>query len=243
MDEIKDKITTSDFSKESHNDLVFSYLTLRNWIGFLGMSLPLILMCTTFIGEGDPLIAPSISDYYYTSNGDVLVVLLSILGVFLFTYKGYTTIERTLTSIAAISAIGVAFSPTSTSKANLKSIHVAREAVPQLFSIEIHLFFAAAFFISLAIMALVFFPKSSLSSIPADSQKSKRNVIYKICGWIMLVCVVMLVLYFISSPKGLQDVPVVFIFETVAIEAFGLAWITKGETLWPDATPEVSTID
>src|SRR5690606_11597741 len=110
--------------KEIHNELVFSYLTLRNLIGFSGMLLPVILVFTTAIGENDPIIAYSISDYYYTSNGDVLVVLLCVLGVFLLTYKGYTWKERILTSLAAVSAIGVAFSPTSASSASSASIHV-----------------------------------------------------------------------------------------------------------------------
>src|SRR4051812_40712027 len=96
----------SDKQKELSNDLVFSYLTLRNLIGICGMLLPFLLFITT--GK----IEPSISDYFYTKSGDILVVSLSIIGVFLFTYNGYGWAERILTTIAALSSIAIAFCPT-----------------------------------------------------------------------------------------------------------------------------------
>lgn len=225
----------SDRLKESHNDLVFSYLTLRNLIGFSGMLLPLILVLATAKGETDKLIEPSISDYYYTNNGDVLVVLLSVLGVFLVTYNGYNWVEKTLTTLAAICGIGVAFSPTATSSASSSTIHIANETVPMVLGIERHFVFAGLFFISLAIISLVYFPKSNALEEKISTQKKKRNLTFLICGWIMIICVVLLAAYFITKPAALSNIPVIFILETVAIEAFGLSWITKGETLWPDS--------
>ena len=223
-----------DKVKESHNLLVFSYLTLRNLIGFSGIFLPFVLIGTTVIGENESKIAPSISDYYYTNNGDVLVVILCVLGVFLFTYQGYTRSERILTSLAAVSGIGVAFSPTSASSVTSVSIHVTNETVPYLFGIQLHLLFAAVFLTSLALIALLYFPRSRHSVVPVQSQKYKRNRVYIMSGWLMLGCLLLIVAYFVFSPKWLNDIPVVFILEAVAVEAFGFAWITKGETLWPD---------
>lgn len=223
-----------DRVKENHNLLVFSYLTLRNLIGFSGILLPFVLIGTTVIGEDEYRIAPSISDYYYTSNGDVLVVVLCVLGVFLLTYKGYTRNERILTSIAAVSAIGVAFSPTSASSVSAASIHVTNETIPYFFGVQLHLIFAALFLTSLALIALVYFPRSRHPVIPVNSQKYKRNRIYRISGWLMVGSLLLIVAYFVLNPEWLKGVPVVFILEAVAVEAFGLAWITKGETLWPD---------
>ena len=102
----------SDHQKEVENDLVFSYLTLRNLIGISGMLLPFALLLFTTRTPGSRFIGFSISDYYYTNTGDLLVVLLSILGVFLFTYNGYDWLERIITILSAICAIGIAFSPT-----------------------------------------------------------------------------------------------------------------------------------
>jgi len=113
MDSTNNRIKP-DRLKEKENKLVFSYMTLRNLIGFCGMILPLALVLTTKTSPVDNTIESSISDYYYTSSGDVLVVFLCVLGTFLFTYKGYDKKEKFLSTITAICGIGVAFSPTAT---------------------------------------------------------------------------------------------------------------------------------
>ena len=59
-------------------------------------------------------------------------------------------------------------------------------------------------------------------------------MVYRICGWTMLACVALMILYFAIDPPSLRNTPVVFALETVAVEAFGISWITKGQTLWPD---------
>ena len=228
-----------DKNKEAENDLVFSYLTLRNLIGLSGLLLPLLLIITTNRTATDRWIEPTISDYYYSSNGDVLVVSLSILGVFLITYKGYTWRENALTTLAAIGGLGVAFSPTATINANSFSIHAIRNTVPTILGIEKHFLFAALFFISIAIICLKYFPRTNKNHLTDAqgnmTQKAKRNVVYKFCGWTIVLCVALLGIYAISKPVPiLSRFPVVFVLETIAIEAFGIAWITKGETLWPD---------
>jgi hypothetical protein len=229
----------SDRQKESDNDLVFSYLALRNLIGFSGILLPLLLVLTTGRAENDKLIELSISDYYYSSNGDVLVVVLSVLGVFLFTYNGYTWQEKLLTTLAAVCGICIAFSPTATHNPNSLSIHLTRAIVPKVFGVERHFIYAGIFFISLAIISLQYFPRSDQRLIKAKTgkrtQKAKRNRVYKVCGWTIVGCVILLSVYFAIEPlPALQNFPVVFVLETIAVEAFGISWITKGETLWPD---------
>ncbi len=98
----QDQKEITDHQKETRNDLVFSYKTLRNLIGFGGMLLPVILALYTIRETGDKLLQPSISDYYYTSNGDIFVVILSVISVLLFTYNGYNWKEKIWTIIAAL---------------------------------------------------------------------------------------------------------------------------------------------
>ena len=167
--------------------------------------------------------------------------MLSILGVFLFTYKGYSWKENALSFVAAICSIGVAFSPTVTKyQRSSFSVHTTNEAVPTILGLEWHIIYAALFFISLAIISLRYFPRSNNPALDnhmdIDCAKGKRNIVFKVCGWIMLLCVVLLALYFMfdSIQDALGETPVIFILETVAVEAFGISWITKGETLWPD---------
>ena len=247
--------TKSDRSKEADNDLVFSYKAMRNFIGFFGMLLPVILIVFTKESNGK-FVEPSISDYYYTKNGDILVVLLSVLAVFLFTYKGYGktfSFERILTVLAAICAIGVAFSPTGSISDILdtknvieidkNSVHTAisfRGAIPHFLS-------AGVFFVSLAIISLRYFPMSDAGSMKdhrgKKTAKAKRNVVFRVCGWTMITCVAALILYFaLQEFAGLQtDFPVVFLFETIAVIAFGISWLTKGETFWPDGEHYMET--
>lgn len=229
----------SDKQKEAGNDLVFSYLTLRNLIGFSGMLLPFVLLLASGRGERDRWIEPSISDYYYSSNGDVLVVMLSTLGVFLITYTGYKWQENVLTTIAALSGLGVAFSPTATNSPNSFSIHVGQQTVPMWLGVERHLIFAALFFLALAFISLHYFPRTNKPVLKdgegARLPKAKRNIVYKVCGWLILICVALLGYHFIIDPLPLfAGIPPVFLFETIAVEAFGISWITKGQTLWPD---------
>ncbi|RTY89821.1 hypothetical protein [Flavobacterium sp. GT3R68] len=247
MPEIKSTATKPDRNKENNNDLVFSYMTMRNLIGFSGMLLPFVLALTTSKTFSDKIIEPSISDYYYTSNGDVLVVMLSMLSVFLFTYKGYEWKEKMWTVIAAICGIGIAFSPTVTKYSRSSfSVHTAHEKVPLILGLERHLLFAVTFFITLSIISLVYFPKSNkkylVDSKGNRTQKAKRNIVFKVCGWTMIGCVLILGIYFLCTPvhEIAGDFPVIFVFEAIAIEAFGISWITKGETLWPDGEHYIS---
>ncbi len=225
----------TDRQKEHDNALVLSYMTMRNLIGFSGMLLPFVLMLFTKEANG-VFVEPSISDYYYTKNGDILVVLLSVLGVFLITYNGYDWKEKALTALAAFCAIGVAFSPTGSVNTDPNSVHTTINFGGHV----IHFAFAAVFFISLAVVTLVYFPKTdspkTVKPGGKKTAKSKRNTVYRICGWTMLASVVLLAVYFLLLDAGTirTDFPVVFVLETIAVEAFGISWLTKGETLLPD---------
>ena len=234
-------VEKTDKQKESGNELVISFLTLRNLIGISGMLLPIVLTLFTPKGEQDKVMEHSISEYYYTKNGDLFVVLLSVIGVFLLTYKGYDHFwERTLTLVAGFCGIGVAFFPTATTMGNSLSIHKVRKEVPEFFGlVQWHFIFAALFFISLALISLIYFRKKDLNSVylidgRKKKQKEKRNLVYMICGWTMLISIALMILYFVIDPSSLRNMPVVFVLETVAVEAFGISWITKGQTLWPD---------
>jgi hypothetical protein len=230
----------ADKVKEGNNELVFSYLTLRNLIGFSGMILPFALAIfpkrpSDFYG-----FEPSISDYFYTDRGDILVVILCILGTFLITYTGYSFKERALTFLAGVCSIGVAFVPTKLRCAEcVLSVHTSNGGVfGNIAGTGWHFFFAAIFLFALGIMSLVFFTKSDEPESHKDirgkrTQKGKRNLVFKVCGWIIIGCLLTLGLYFIIKPD-LKGFPIVFVFESIAVEAFGFSWLTKGQTILPD---------
>ena len=230
----------TDREKEAENDLVISYMSLRKLIGICGMALPVALAIfpkrptSFFLG-----LEPSISDYYYTNRGDFLVVLLSILSIFLFTYKGYNTIEKMLTRLAGVCALGVAFVPTQVKCEKCAfSVHTLEGGVLGNIAGEgLHLICAGTFLLCLAYISFKYFPQTDAATLANQgnklTQKGKRNIIFRLCAWVIFGCVGLLLLYFLLKPD-LKSFPIIFVLETVAVEAFGISWLTKGEGLLPD---------
>jgi hypothetical protein len=230
---------TPDRLKEKENKLVVSYKTLRNLIGYCAMILPVVLILTTRTSFSDRNIESSFSDYYYTSSGDVLVAFLCILGAFLFIYKGYNKTENILSSIAGTCGIIIAFSPTATD--NLRhsfSVHTPLPDVPEIFGIERHTIVAGLFFIILGFVSLCCFTQTDTNKQDTQitTSKKKRNHIFKVCGWIMLISVPVMGIYYISDRFSSMagKIPFIFIMETIATWAFGISWLTIGETFYPD---------
>jgi hypothetical protein len=235
MDSTKNTIT-SDRLKEKENKLVVSYKTLRNLIGYCGMILPIMLILTTRTAPYDKNIESSFSDYYYTSSGDILVSFLCTLGAFLFIYKGYNMKENILSTIAGICGIIAAFSPTATEDLRQSfSVHTPLNNVPEIFGFERHTIVAGLFFIILGFISLCCFPQTDLNK-QITTLKKKRNNIFKICGWIMLISVIIMAIYFLSDRFSTMfgKIPFIFIMETIATWAFGISWLTIGETIYPD---------
>ncbi len=68
-------------------------------------------------------------------------------------------------------------------------------------------------------------------------QKQNRNRVYRICGFTMLGCILLIALYLLfleDSFPNLTKFDVVFWLESVSLWAFGISWLTKGEILWKD---------
>jgi hypothetical protein len=233
----------TDREKEEKNRLVFSYLALRNAIGISGMILPVILLLST-LSDGWDKMQTSISNYYYTDRGDVLVVVVCVLSAFLFTYRGYGGRDNFFSKLAAICGFGLAFFPTVFKEPECANmVHRQLLEVPRIpgLGIEVHLAFAATFFLSISYMSFFLFPKSRKGNVHMignkRTPKGKRNIVYKTCGVIMFGCVIVLFIYFLKADywkRIIGDFPITFWLETIALEAFGIAWLTKGETLWPD---------
>jgi hypothetical protein len=99
---------------------------------------------------------------------------------------------------------------------------------------------AGIFLLCLAVMSLRFFTLTDGELRYPDHKltpKGKRNRVYKWCGWTMVASVSILGIYFLLrkfAGLDLKTFPIIFLFETIAVVAFGISWLTKGETLWPD---------
>ena len=197
-----------------------SYMALRNAVGWIGILLPFVLMIGVFLIFKGEIIHESISHYYHTGMRNVFVGAICAVALFMFFYTGYDGKDNWIGNIAGFFAVGVALFPTT-------------EQGPSDWVGKVHFICAAGFFIALAAFSLFQFTKTEIGGVPSE-QKSARNNIYKICGIIMLTCMISIVIYLNMIDENELKSSFVFWTETIALLAFGVSWLTKGETFYPD---------
>ena len=201
--------------------LVLTYHQLRKIIGSIAMSLPFILLL------GDPVfyshyeIQQSISHYYYTGMRDVFVGILFAFGIFLFSYKGHEPQDDIAGDLACLFALGVALFPTTPDMVSHTS---------DIYKGYVHAASAALFFLVLGYFAICLFTKTDANKPPSETKK-RRNKIYRRSGYTMLLCMGIIVVYFLL-PQSTQDLlekyKPIFFLESAMIIAFGISWFTKG---------------
>ena len=207
-------------SHTGSSDVIVSYLTLRKVVGAIGMALPIGVMIWGWSLCSCREIRPSISHYYSGRTGDLFVGALFTIAWFLFAYRGQDRADDIAGDLAWLFALGVVLFP--------------HDATPP--QSTLHFFSAAALFLVLAYFSLALFTKTGGTIAQMTPQKVKRNRVYKVCGVVMLGCIAAIgavkLGYFAFT---IGSIPPVFFLETLALEAFGISWLVKGETLWKDA--------
>ena len=218
---------------ERENKLVLSYLTVRKLIGILGFFLPTILLIGPFVFSACCYIQPSISNYYHTIMRDVFVGYMCALSIFLLSYKGYDLSDRIVSALAGIFGLTLALLPT-TFKVPALPCNIWCDISRPDYIGTVHLIAAGLFLLSLAFFSLFLFTKGETIPTP---QKLIRNKIYRISGLIMLICIGLLILFF-ALPKSISNsllvLKPVFWLETIAVMAFGISWLVKGEFILKD---------
>lgn len=220
MDYISASNTINFTSVTKENPMVISYLGLRKAVGILGIAFPVILVLGVFIIGKDDTFQKSISMYYHTHMRDAFVGILCAVALFLFSYTGYSWVDNLCGNLAAIFALGVAFCPCPNPQFTIVGV--------------IHLISALLFFLTLTYFSLFLFTKSKPKP---TARKKQRNIVYRVCGFIMLGCVIAIVVYFflpLDVKSKLEALHYVFWFETIALWAFGTSWLVKGEFLLKD---------
>jgi hypothetical protein len=178
----------------------------------------------------------TISHYYYTASGDLFVGVLCAVALFLFCYKGYDgDSDHFWTSLAAFFALCIAFFPTNNNSSDACAvIHLPDNAVRRF----IHYVSAAAFFLILGGVSLFLFTRSKGERTP---EKKIRNHIYIICGLVILAAVVSIGIY--AGVKGESrwgPYKPVFWLEWVALLAFGVSWLVKGQIILRDPSHDAA---
>ena len=205
--------------------LVISYLRLRKAVGIIGIALPFVLAFGKILLDG-PGIQSSVSSYYYTVMRDVFVGSLCAIAVFLLSYRGYERKDDIAGDLACVFAIGVALFPVAPDMNPTPRDKVVG---------GLHLLFAASFFLTLAFFSLALFRKTDPTKRPTR-KKLQRNVVYTICGYTILACIALIaIVTLLPSDTPVKRLAPVFWLESIAVVAFGISWLTKGEAILKDA--------
>ncbi|MCX6334237.1 MAG: DUF998 domain-containing protein [Bacteroidia bacterium] len=205
-------------SNAEYIDHTYSYLSLRKTVGWIGILLPFVLPLGAIVVFGEDTIRKNLSVYYYSGMRDVFVGALCAIALFLFFYKGYDKWDNRAANLAGFFALGIAFFPTV-------------QSGPYNIYATIHLICAALFFTILAAMSIFLFTKSKPGP---TKRKLIRNKIYIICGLVMIASMAGVLIFLLFFARKKPESAFIFWGETVTLIAFGISWLTKGGTLYPD---------
>lgn len=215
-------------------DEIISFSKLRAFIGITGIALPVlaVLGCLCF-GEGKASFQISISHYYYSKMHIVFTGVLCVLGGFLITYQGKNKWESKLSNFAGLCSFGIAACPTEFGgfivMPDRQNIYLLIcDAVTPGWG-TVHFIFAGLLFVCFIIFCLYFFQTPDDPRDMNDAKFKRRKMIYKTCGWAIIVSILMMAVFF-KWPHLKKGIFIysTFIFETTSLWAFGIAWLVKG---------------
>lgn len=209
------------------NPLALSALAHRRWIGALGLSLPLLLWLLAGVRPTGALprwsVLDSVSAYYYSGAVGVFVGVLFALALFLITYQGYAGVvaDRLVGFVGGLAALGVALFPTNPPPGIVAPDWWSDRAA------VIHYVSAVTLFVCFIVFALWLFRKSD---VPRGARrplaKRRRDGIFLACGVAMIGAVGW------AGVAGMRG-GAIFVPESIAIVAFAISWLVKGEVEAP----------
>lgn len=187
-----------------------SYRNMRAIIGYVGLTLPVVLLLA---GAVDGHVESSLSAYYYTKVGNVFTGALCVIGIFLLAYRLTSwAVDNIATTLAGVSALGVAFFHAAPDNATLSQLRLA----------DVHLTCAAALFILLGAISLFIFPRDI-----GPGQRWRANWYMALGALIWLSIILMAALNWLTG-SFYGNHHVCFILETVCVMAFAVSFILKG---------------
>ncbi|BCJ62798.1 DUF998 domain-containing protein [Micromonospora endophytica] len=194
---------------------------LRLGVGGLGITLPIVLPVGHALATDRLHLLNSMSSYYHSEMRDVFVGSLCAIGVFLINYR-YRRLDDVLSTTAGGLAVVVALVPTTT---DAPPHALADGALPLG---RVHGVAAGLLFAILALFCLWRFPVNG----PPPPGTRARNVVYRTCGFVILAAIVLAVASSALAEPARDTFRPVFWCEAVAVFAFGVAWLVKGEAMF-----------
>jgi len=225
---------------------------LRRAVGYVALILPFVLGLGHLF-HSNTFMQPTLSHFYYVPVlGDIMVGSLCAVGGFLIYYQGYEKTDSRLTTAAGVSVIGVALIATDNNpglfaQGYTRAIVDLQGTGPTsisytdiLFELNdwmpfLHVLCALIFFACLAWISFFEFTKSAQGG-EMTAEKRQRNRVYRTTGWIIVVMMLLILarMQLFKSWAPWDNYAITFILEAIAILAFGISWLIKGEALMRD---------
>jgi len=207
-----------------------TYRRIRKSIGYLGVSLPILLILFALIPFFQTSIQPSISHFYYTNLREIFTGTLCAVGLFLVRYKGFGNKkwwrnDNLLTNIAGVMAFGVALVPTDPIAPATRTTTL----IPYDWNFlgGLHFTFAGTLFLSFSILSICVFTLGQNRDKGIPKSIFNENNIYRICGYSIILFIAMIP---ICNALKLFTYSTL-VFEALSLFSFGIAWLIKGRAL------------
>ncbi len=205
---------------------------LRLGVGSIAGALPFLVLFGNMAFAHAWVFLGSISGSYYTDMRGVFVGSMCATGTLLICYR-YERIDNICSNLAGIMAVIVALFPTTPGSP-------APVTHTQTVIGVVHYTAATLLFVLLAYFCLGLFPRTvggstvffglfARSTGTEQPRKRRRNRIYRVCGWLIVVSIVAAGVIAVTVPTADRDSwNTLFWCETVAVMSFAAAWLTKG---------------
>lgn len=204
---------------EVTREMLIAYHRCRQLLGYLGLSLPLLLIAGGWLLDFSLL--PSVSDYYHSTLRDLFVGALFATGIVLCTQPRRRRMDG-IVPLSGIAALGVALFPNE-GGAGVDSL--MRSLIGTKSAAMGHYLAAVLFLGGLAYLCLIRFPENAAP---------KPCRIFRICGWLIVcggVAATLASAIKLTGPTSAQQFVIthnmVFWIEALGIWAFGLSWLIK----------------
>jgi hypothetical protein len=207
-----------------------TYRRIRRAIGYLGIFLPVLLVCFSLIPLFKTSVQPSISEYYYSNLREIFTGTVCAIGLFLIRYVGFKSSsfwknDNVLTNVAGYLAIGVAFIPTNPTSWSEKIYTLLPYNIE--FLGYLHYAFASLLFILLSYISIKIFTIGQDADQNTSQSLLNENNIYRTCGYFMLALLVLTPIFSYMDVFSYSTLT----FEALMLFAFGISWLVKGRVL------------
>ena len=214
---------------------IFNYTWFRTYIGVVALSIAFgcFILHNVYLPEGQSFQIPqSISATYHSGARDFFVAQLFVVAAFLVSYKGHNCRERSASLFAGISAMLIAWFPTS-----CEDLHNCE--IPSFFFISnsaetnklIHYFAAVIFFVLLVYICYQFYKRArdKWMSNATNKAAKRRKIVYFFgaFGMIFTILIGLIWLVFDKTPPR----TLVFWVELICLVLFGIVWLVAGKSI------------